>query len=228
MFMKRGFTLLELLICLLVLATLIAILFPVFFYVKKNAIKINTFSSLRNLGIAWKLYSNDYDDYLMRGNYGGENWFGNGGGGVLRPYLGIGNIRDKSVDWFSINKVSYWPGYGYNPYFSVNDVFNRPSALHISAIGDLSGTVCFAPAAGYFKVNGRDELYNVAMLSTPSFRFPTFHARFSGNSGVLWADGHVSNERAKYLVFNPIYKNLYLGEIDRDSDWRTDESFDLN
>jgi hypothetical protein len=38
----------------------------------------------------------------------------------------------------------------------------------------------------------------------------------------------VSNERAKYLVFNPIYKNLYLGEIDRDSDWRTDESFDLN
>ena len=228
MFMKRGFTLLELLICIVVIASLMAIIFPVFLYVKKNAVKINTFSSLRNLGVAWRLYCNDYDDYLMRGNYGGSNWFGNSDGGVLSPYIRMKDIRDKSVDWFKINNVPYWPGYGYNPYFSVNDIYNRPSALHMSAINDPSATVCFAPAAGYFRVNGRDELYNVAILSSPSFRFPTFHARFNGNSGVLWADGHVSDVRAKYLVFSPIYKDLYLGEIDRDGNWRTDESFDLN
>lgn len=229
MFMKRGFTLLEILICLVVLATLFAIIFPVFLYVKKNSYKITTISNLKNLGIAWRMYYHDYDDYVMRGNYGGDNWFGNYIGlSVLDPYISMKSIRDPSIKYFKINNVWYWPGYGYNTYLSINDNLNKPSALHVSAISNPAETVCFAPSAGLFVVNKKEELYNIAILSSPSFRFPTFHARYNGYSGVLWVDGHVSNVKAKYLVSNDNYKQLYLGEIDKDNNWKTDELFDLN
>ena len=229
MFMKRGFTLLELLICLIVLATLAAILFPVFFYVKKNAYKIQTISNLKNLGVAWNMYYQDYDDYVMRGNYGGDNWFGNyKGQSVLDSYVKMKEIKDPSLAYYKFNSVIFWPGYGYNNYLSINDFQNKPSELHISAIKNPSETVCFAPSAGLFVVNKKEELYNVAILSSPSFRFPTFHARYNGNSGVLWVDGHVSNVKAKFLVSNESYKKLNLGEIDKDNDWKTDELFDLN
>jgi prepilin-type N-terminal cleavage/methylation domain-containing protein/prepilin-type processing-associated H-X9-DG protein len=229
MFMKRGFTLLEILICLIVIGTLLAILFPAFLYVRNNSKRITTFSSLRNLGVAWQMYMSDYDDYVMRGSYGGSNWFGIGGdNGVLFSYVRMRDIRDKSVDDYKFNTVWYWPGYGYNSYLSVNDNFGKPSAIHYSSIVDPSSTVCFAPSAGLFRVNGVDSLYGVSLLSYPSSRFPTFHARFSGYSGVLWVDGHVSNVRAKYLLSNEKYRLLNLGEIDRDNDWRTNEYFDLD
>lgn len=61
---KKGFTLIELLVVIAIIAILAAILFPVFAQAKESAKKIGCISNARQVGLATKLYLNDYDDTM--------------------------------------------------------------------------------------------------------------------------------------------------------------------
>lgn len=61
---RAGFTLIELLVVIAIIAILAAILFPVFARAKEAAKKAACTSNLRQLGTAWMLYLNDYDDRM--------------------------------------------------------------------------------------------------------------------------------------------------------------------
>jgi prepilin-type N-terminal cleavage/methylation domain-containing protein/prepilin-type processing-associated H-X9-DG protein len=61
---KRAFTLIELLVVISILAVLAAILFPVFARAKEAAKKSNCLSNMRQIGVAFSLYLNDYDDRM--------------------------------------------------------------------------------------------------------------------------------------------------------------------
>ena len=102
--MRRAFTLLELIICITVLLTLLAILLPVFFQIKKNANKITTFSNIRQLGFAWRMYISDYDDTLMRSVVLGNHWWGdNKGKGMLSPYINLSTLSDPSLKYYKLD-----------------------------------------------------------------------------------------------------------------------------
>jgi prepilin-type N-terminal cleavage/methylation domain-containing protein len=73
----RGFTLIELLVVIAIIAILAAILFPVFAQAKEASKKVTCVSNMRQLGVAWTMYANDYDDTVT------PAWFANGGGGDM-------------------------------------------------------------------------------------------------------------------------------------------------
>lgn len=63
---RSGFTLIELLVVIAIIAILAAILFPIFAQAKKQAQITACQSSLKQLGLAIKMYADDNDGCLMR------------------------------------------------------------------------------------------------------------------------------------------------------------------
>lgn len=61
---RNAFTLIELLVVIAIIAILAAILFPVFAQAKEAAKKTQAISNQKNLGLAFILYTSDYDDVL--------------------------------------------------------------------------------------------------------------------------------------------------------------------
>src|SRR2546423_13888476 len=59
-----GFTLIELLVVISIIAILASILFPVFARAKEAAKKTTCLANMRQIGVAFTLYLNDFDDTM--------------------------------------------------------------------------------------------------------------------------------------------------------------------
>jgi len=62
----QGFTLIEILVVIAIIAILAAILFPVFARARENARRASCLSNIKNLGLAVMMYSQDYDERMPR------------------------------------------------------------------------------------------------------------------------------------------------------------------
>jgi prepilin-type N-terminal cleavage/methylation domain-containing protein/prepilin-type processing-associated H-X9-DG protein len=59
---RKGFTLIELLVVIAIIAILAAILFPVFAQAREKARAISCLSNTKQAGLAWSMYTQDYDE----------------------------------------------------------------------------------------------------------------------------------------------------------------------
>jgi prepilin-type N-terminal cleavage/methylation domain-containing protein/prepilin-type processing-associated H-X9-DG protein len=59
---RAGFTLIELLVVIAIIAILAAILFPVFAQAREKARAISCLSNTKQAGLAWSMYTQDYDE----------------------------------------------------------------------------------------------------------------------------------------------------------------------
>lgn len=85
--LRRGFTLIELLVVIAVIAILAAILFPVFAQAREQGRKTVCLSNQRQIGLAFRLYTQDYDEAFPNTN-DPYLWVGKRFRWPVMPYLG--------------------------------------------------------------------------------------------------------------------------------------------
>jgi len=82
---RRGFTLIELLVVIAIIAILAAILFPVFAKAREKARQASCQSNLKQVGLCFAQYAQDYDEQL--------------------PWCCVGGARTNSPN---LDRVPYW------------------------------------------------------------------------------------------------------------------------
>ncbi|MHB8997572.1 MAG: prepilin-type N-terminal cleavage/methylation domain-containing protein [Armatimonadota bacterium] len=89
--MRKGFTLIELLVVIAIIAILAAILFPVFAKAREKARQSSCLSNVKQLGLAFMQYAQDYDERCVKCYNGAtyaQRWYWQAGNeGMLYPYI---------------------------------------------------------------------------------------------------------------------------------------------
>src|SRR4051794_29698317 len=219
---KRGFTLIELLVVIAIIAILAAILFPVFAQAREAARKAACTSNLKQLGNAFMLYVQDYDETYPPIDYNDGSgtrwtWFQ-----LINPYVkagltGTGTSKDQrksvflcpDVDapiadqaWLAANGtpstraiLSYGPNVNLLPRGRGLVAPAVPPVVGLATVGSPASVVLLAPNAGTIPdVSGRDDRYSGASVHEQGYML--VRSRHSGGANFALADGHVKYYKA--------------------------------
>ena len=212
----KAFTLIELLVVIAIIAILAAILFPVFAKAREKARQISCASNLKQLGLGFIQYSQDYDERYPSRNIGGAdttlNW-----ANAIYPYVksvGVYQCPDAQVpldsyeyNW-SVSNVS-WNGTSLVG-TSIAE-FTAPSNTILLFEGqhgttpDVARNPSTDPLAGYAGNNGWEIGKS---CNSPYAVGISWHDPASGQNSpfnpmnYLAADGHVKNLKVSSISFS--------------------------
>ncbi len=226
---KTGFTLIEMLVVIAILALLAAILFPVFARARENARRSSCQSNLRQIGLGLLQYSGDYDDKLVRAWYGSGSGSYSGGSNATDRYKWMDAIQPyvKSEQLFNCSSHGSYPAaptapLSYGPYrfrdaykfgsYAINasyygdgDLEQSPAGeinTSLAALGDAAGCVWVGDTAAHFEFAWEDKSDQPDVEVDPSgLRYMDYLVeRHPASTVVLFCDGHVKSMRLDALA----------------------------
>ena len=198
----KGFTLIELLVVIAIIAILAAILFPVFARARESARRSSCQSNLKQLGLGFMQYTQDYDEKLPRlpadtGQLATPSW-----DIQIYPYLKSTQILACPSD--AVSKTVDMTGAGYPGYsgelkrsYAMAEYVAEPGGLSLSAIPVVSKTFLTVeknnpvlygtgPAQNWNYEYCTWYGYDIAKVSTGSPEW-----RHLDSTNFLFCDGHV-------------------------------------
>ena len=119
---RSGFTLIELLVVIAIIAILAAILFPVFAKAREQARKTACVSNVKQIGLAWMMYVQDYDESYPPSNSPLNSQWG--------PSITFNNkypCKPCRPHLKTDDTVTYDPTIYAIPYIKNQDIFKCPS-----------------------------------------------------------------------------------------------------
>ena len=237
---RAAFTLIELLVVVAIIAILAAILLPVFARARESARKTSCLSNLKQIGLGWMQYAQDYDEKVLPVSVSSPGkvlyWWGSFDGatlraseGLLQPYMKSAQIQACPSFDNKLRAALGLTGYGYNYGYLT-------AGRSLAAIQSPAETLVMADSA---RLNtwsyASPTLEGNTYIDRPSNNYPGLHARHNGTGNALFADGHAKAMKPIYRTgsfgfgYNgaDFQKNL-LGDLDQDGNLATNELFDLD
>lgn len=231
----KGFTLIEILVVVAIIALLAAIMFPVFARARENARKSSCLSNLKQISLGWMMYTQDYDEmapiadyYSADGNieYGWDftlNYLnGATSPGLLNPYIKNGQINNCPSFYGNTNGRPY-TGYAYNTSYIGGEYDWTAGKFRDSAslaqIEDPVDTAIFADAAYWatdFSDPSKQYIAGLNYLRSPlgdTYKAGTVDFRHNGTANVAYADGHV---KSTTRCFIPVAGHEEFGYLSAD------------
>ncbi len=192
---RRGFTLIELLVVIAIIAILAAILFPVFSRARENARRASCMSNVRQLGLGFMQYTQDYDERYPKfvsasagdveerwpaGDVFFSNW-------ILRVYPYVKNYQvfncpsDDAVVWRGRgSNASAVVSYGAN-----QTMLNVTEPLSIAAVVKPAETLLLADSEGSSRYGILSTWQSTRNISD----------RHLNGGNIAFADGHAKWKR---------------------------------
>ena len=199
---KNGFTLIELLVVIAIIAILAAILFPVFAQAREKARQSSCQSNLKQIGLAFKMYVQDYD----------EKWPSNqtSSGAAPVPCCSNGRLGSTGKD-FSYNG---WISNALMPYTKNQQIYICPS-LNANGFNDPYSN------GGTDTANGTEAFSYAFNYATDYSNTGVKEAAFTSvSSAIIMADSTTAWWDCPYL-------NTGCGWVSRDWAWHTQKNYKL-
>lgn len=231
---RRGFSLVELLVVIALIAILASLLLPALRGARQCAVAARCASNLRQFGLAAQMYWDDHEGMAFRYRGGAANdgdlfWFGwlqrgdeghrrfDPTPGVLWPYLAnrqtavCAALRSYGSD-FKAKAAGGTGGYGYN--LALAAPADHPP-VRIASINNPAECVVFADAAQIndFQAPASPEHPLLEEFYYVSPNEPTAHFRHRLRCNLAFADGHAAPQRPMPDSWDPRLPQARVGKL---------------